>query len=118
MPPSEGASQIKNVPRRIRQTNGTNGCSVPRSACADFAPARLASLRTRSSRLVKGADAPAFRWKSALPLRYFLRSSIRSTSETLRFPSPTSNRSEGEHTDIIRTDPNNSAGLIAPNSTA
>src|SRR5439155_917575 len=70
----------------------TNGCSIPRPTCADCAPARLAALRTRSSRLVKGVDVPAFRWKSALPLRYFLRSSIRSTSETLRFPSPTPNR--------------------------
>ena len=118
MPPSWGASQNKSVPRRICQTTGTNGCSVPRPACADFAPARLVSLRTRSSRLVKGADAPAFRWKSALPLRYFLRFPIRSTSETLRFPSPTPNRSEGEHTNIIRTGPNISAALIAPNSTA
>ena len=97
--------------RDQRMLRSATGLRSLRSGTARFSPQPLVPSG-------EGHRRARFRWMSALPLRYFLRSSIRSTSETLGFPSPTSNRSEGEHTNIIGTCSNNPVALIAPNSTA
>ena len=65
-------------------------------ACADFAPARLASLDARSSRLShsrreRGASVGSL----ARSLRCFLRSDTRSTAESRRLPRQHPNRSRG-----------------------
>ena len=118
--PPRGGSQRKSQGFQDESSNAPGPTGAPFRDRPALTSLRLGSLLSAPARpdLVKDADAPAFRWKSALPLRYFLRFPIRSTSETLCFPSSTSNRSEGEHTNVIRTRPNNSIGLIAPNSTA
>jgi hypothetical protein len=103
MPPPERCSQrnrdSKTHPpnhRDQRMLRSATGLRSLRSGSARFSPQPLVPSGERHRRA-------RFRWMSALPLRYFLRGSIRSTSGTLRFPSPTSNRSEGEQTNIIRT---------------
>jgi hypothetical protein len=65
-----------------------------RRGCADFAPARLAFIRARSSRLTDAHTRGASVGSLTRSLRYFLRSAIRSTVESRRLRRQRPNRSD------------------------
>ena len=94
-PISEGGSQRKSQGFQDAFSNAPGPTGAPlrdrpaRPACADLPSARLASLLTRSSRLVPDVDPPASVGSLAPALRYFLRP-LSPRFGNAPLPSPTS----------------------------